>query len=297
MHTVKFLPAARLVAVSLGSCLALAGLALAGTTAAVAAPAGGERPAVTPVITSFKVTPSPVSAKGGKVTATAKVRSGRTCTFSVKPKVTGFPVTRRCTSGTVTATLKITPNGSISTKHFTIKLSVRGASRTASASRVLAQPPLTLGDVSVIAGQGESYCALLTSGRVDCWGFNDFGQLGDGKTKNSGRPVAVTAIGGKGVLTGVASVVSDTLGYGSEYCAVLRSGGVDCWGYNLNGQLGDGTTKNSDKPVAVKAVGGSGLLTGVKQLQPEIYGFCAALTSGGVVCWVSTRTASSETTR
>ncbi len=280
MSTVKFSVVARLVAAGLGSCLALAG-----TTAAVAGPALGARPTAAPVITSFKVTPSPASAKGGKVTVTVKVRSGRTCTFSVKPKVTGFPVTRRCSAGTATVTFKLPPNGSISTKHFTIKLSVRGASRTASASRVLAQPPLTLGGVKAIAGQGQSYCALLTSGRVDCWGFNDVGQLGDGKTKNSSRPVAVSGIGGKGVLTGVASVVSDTLGYGNEYCAVLRSGGVDCWGYNLNGQLGDGTTKNTDKPVAVRAVGGAGLLTGVKQVQPEIYGFCAALTSGGVDCW------------
>ena len=87
------------------------------------------------------------------------------------------------------------------------------------------------------------------------------------------------------MLTGVASLVSDTLGYGFEYCAVLRSGGVDCWGYNLNGQLGNGTTRNSDTPVAVHGVGGTGLLTGVKQVQPEIYGFCARLSSGGVVCW------------
>jgi alpha-tubulin suppressor-like RCC1 family protein len=80
-------------------------------------------------------------------------------------------------------------------------------------------------------------------------------------------------------------VVSDGLGYGSEYCAVLRSGGVDCWGFNQNGQLGNGTTKTSTRPVPVKGVGGTGLLTGVKQVQPEIYGFCAALTAGGAVCW------------
>jgi alpha-tubulin suppressor-like RCC1 family protein len=65
----------------------------------------------------------------------------------------------------------------------------------------------------------------------------------------------------------------------------LRSGAVDCWGLNQNGQLGDGTTKNSDRPVAVMAVGGSGPLSGVAEVQPEVYGFCAALSSGGAVCW------------
>lgn len=291
MSAARFSLGARVAIAGLGSCLALLG-----TNSALASTSQPGN-AATPAITSFKVTPSPVKAEGGKVTATAKVRAARTCTFSIKPKVTGFPVARRCTSGTVTATFTFPPNDSISTKHFTIKLSVQGPSGTATTSRALAQPPLTLGGVKTVTGQGQDYCALLTNGKVDCWGFNDFGQLGDGKTKSSSRPVAVSALTGNGPLTGVASVTSDAFGYGYQYCAVLRSGGVDCWGYNLDGQLGDGTTTNSDRPVAVKAVGGAGLLTGVAAVQPEIYGFCAALTSGGAVCWDSTKTASSATTR
>jgi alpha-tubulin suppressor-like RCC1 family protein len=267
-----------LAVAGLGSVLALFGT----TAAAVAAPA---RPAAAPAITAFKVSPSPVPAAGGKVTATAKVRAGRKCTFSIKPKVTGFPVTKTCSGGTASVTVKFPANSSVSTKHFTITLSVQGTSKTVTGKKALAQPPLTLTGVKAIVGQGQSYCALLTSGRVDCWGYNEFGQLGDGRDKTSSRPVAVLAVGGKGVLTGVASLTSDTLGYGFDYCAVLTSGGVDCWGYNLDGQLGDGTTKNSATPVAVEGVGGTGTLSGAKQVQPEVYGFCAALTSGGVVCW------------
>lgn len=265
------------VGVGLGSALALLGStsALAGTT----------HPAAAPVITSFKVTPSPLRAQGGTVTAAAKVRSAQTCTFSIKPKVAGLPVTRHCASGSATASVRIPANGSVSAKRFTIKLSVSGGGHTVTGSRTITQPPLTLGGVKAVVGQGQSYCALLTSGRVDCWGAGTNGQLGDGKAKSSGRPVPVLAVSGKGALTGVASVVNDTFGYGSQYCAVLRSGGVVCWGFNQDGQLGNGTTKSSDKPVAVKGVGGSGLLTGVKQVQPEIYGFCAALASGGAACW------------
>ena len=266
----------RLAVVGLGS-----SLALLGTTAAMASPGA---PAV-PKITSFKITPSPVHAQGGNVTATATVKSAKTCTFSSKPKVTGLPVTRQCASGKASVTVKFPPNLSIAARRFTIKLTATASGHTATASKTLTQPPLTLTGVKTLVGQGQNYCALLTTGRVDCWGFNDFGQLGDGKTKNSSRPAAVVSTTGKGVLTGVTSVVSDSFGYGFQNCAVLKSGGVDCWGYNLDGQLGNGTTKNSDKPVPVKGVGGTGLLTGVKQVQPEIYGFCAVVTSGGAVCW------------
>src|SRR5579859_230673 len=203
--------------------LAVAGLgsfvAWPGITVALASPASLAGPAASPAIVSFKVTPSPVRAQGGLVTATAKVRSARTCTFSVTPKVRGFPVTRRCSSGTATVTVKFPPNASIATKHFTVTLTVAGSGHQATAHRKLAQPPLTLTGVSQLVGQGGSYCALLTSGRVYCWGFNDLGQLGDGKTRNSSRPVAVTGVGGKRALTGVAAVVGDSLGYGSEYCA------------------------------------------------------------------------------
>jgi hypothetical protein len=271
--TISFV--SRLAIAALGS-----SLALLTATPALASPAVSA-----PKITSFKITPSPVHAQGGNVTATATVKSAKTCTFSSKPKVTGLPVTRQCASGKASVTVKFPPNTSISAKRFTIKLTVTASGHTATASKTLTQPPLSLTGVKTLVGQGQHYCALLTTGRVDCWGFNDFGQLGDGKTKNSSRPAAVVSTTGKGVLTGVTSIVSDAFGYGFQNCAVLRSGGVDCWGYNLDGQLGNGTTKNSDKPVPVKGVGGTGLLTGVKQLQPEIYGFCAALTAGGAVCW------------
>jgi alpha-tubulin suppressor-like RCC1 family protein len=275
MRAVRISSVVRLAVAGLGS-----SLALLTATPAVAGPA-----AAAPKITSFKVTPSPVRPQGGNVTASATVRSAHTCTFSSKPKVTGLPVTRQCASGKASVTVKFPPNRSISTKRFTIKLTATGGGHTATESKTITQPPLTLTGVKAVVGQGQSYCALLTSGHVDCWGFNDLGQLGDGKTKNSSRPVPVVSSTGKGVLTGVTSVVSDTLGYGSQYCAVLKSGGVDCWGFNQDGQLGNGTTKASDRPVPVRNVSGTGLLTGVKQVQPEIYGFCAALTSGGAVCW------------
>ena len=48
--------------------------------------------------------------------------------------------------------------------------------------------------------------------------------------------MAVEGVGGTGTLTGVTSLVSD----GDGYCALLTSGGVDCWGNGADGELGNG---------------------------------------------------------
>ena len=75
------------------------------------------------------------------------------------------------------------------------------------------------------------YCAVLSTGGVDCWGDNSDGELGNGTTggpdgNGSGydTPQAVTGI------TDAVSLTSDADGDG--YCAVLSTGGVDCWGDN-----------------------------------------------------------------
>ncbi len=153
------------------------------------------------------------------------------------------------------------------------------------------------GAVSVVASRLSigSYCALLSSGGVDCWGFGFFGELGDGifytpdTTGNEGSaiPVAVVGIGRSGTLGGVANLVTTGPGGATSYCALLTSGGVDCWGYGVQGELGDGVSDNeSSVPVAVLGVGRSGTLGGVESLASDGDGsYCALLTSSGVDCW------------
>ena len=117
----------------------------------------------------------------------------------------------------------------------------------------------------------SSYCALLTTGRVDCWGNNSNGELGNGSTvANSNVPVAVKNI------TNATSVVSDVSGF----CATLLTGGVDCWGDNTFGYLGNGSTvANSNVPVAVKNI------TNAKSVSSSNQAVCALLTTGHVDCW------------
>jgi hypothetical protein len=120
-----------------------------------------------------------------------------------------------------------------------------------------------LSGVASIAGDSPySNCALLISGRVDCWGaYNQYGEFGDGRTTYASTPRAVLGVGGASTLGSVLSLeaTNDTV------CAVLKSGGVDCWGSNRYGQLGDGTTAGpqrcagiacSTTPVVVKGTSG-----------------------------------------
>ena len=140
-------------------------------------------------------------------------------------------------------------------------------------------------------GNGYGYCALLTSGGVDCWGFGEFGELGNGQfytavPNGSATPVPVADTDGSGTLSGVTSLASG----GEGYCAVLTSGGVDCWGYGPDGELGNGqyyssSPNGSALPVQVIDTDGSGLLAGVADLTGDGNGYCAVLTSGAVDCW------------
>ena len=131
--------------------------------------------------------------------------------------------------------------------------------------------------------------ALLTSGGVDCWGGGGDGALGTGSTGDSSTPAAVLGVGGTGELSDVLNLASN----GSGYCALIGSGavqnpgGVDCWGIDSGGALGDGSYTNpySASPVEVEGVGGAGTLGGVQSLVGFGVGYCALLTTEEVDCW------------
>jgi alpha-tubulin suppressor-like RCC1 family protein len=127
--------------------------------------------------------------------------------------------------------------------------------------------------VAAISAGNSHTCALTSRGGVLCGGENGFGQLGDNSTVRRLAPVAVS-----GLTEGVATVVT-----GSRHsCALTTAGAVLCWGSNLLGEVGDGTTIARPAPVTV-----SGLTSGVVALGVGAYHTCAVLDDASVRCWGS----------
>ena len=124
-------------------------------------------------------------------------------------------------------------------------------------------------------------CAVTTEGGAKCWGWNIFGQLGvtgvecvlpnGGSIACSNVPVDV-----EGLESGVAAVSGGNF----HTCALTTAGGVQCWGNNSVGQLGDGTTTSRFTPADVP-----GLTSGVAAVIAGFDHTCALTTAGGVKCW------------
>jgi alpha-tubulin suppressor-like RCC1 family protein len=93
----------------------------------------------------------------------------------------------------------------------------------------------------VSAGEAHA-CARLSTGSVECWGYNNYGQLGNGaNAQYSDTPVTVT---------GITNATAVTNGF-QHTCALKSTGGLSCWGYGVDGELGNGLSSTSSTPVTV----------------------------------------------
>ncbi len=120
-------------------------------------------------------------------------------------------------------------------------------------------------------------CAQLEQG-VRCWGWNDHGQLGDGKKENVGD----NEVPASSKLIDFDKPI-DEMALGRRHsCALTKDGEVYCWGWNSAGQLGLGNKNDVTSPELGGPVKLGGKATAIVAGGLHT---CALLESGKVRCW------------
>ena len=126
--------------------------------------------------------------------------------------------------------------------------------------------------VTVDSGAFHS-CVGMNDGSMYCWGYNSYGQLGNGGTTRAGIPMPVP-------LDSTQSPTDIQVGL-FHSCALFDSGEMSCWGDNAYGQIGDGTP-----------ISGGWHLPKTLVLNHEVLSIsvghrhsCAILTDASLQCW------------
>jgi alpha-tubulin suppressor-like RCC1 family protein len=169
----------------------------------------------------------------------------------------------------------------------------------------MATAPIAFAQMSA----GDSHtCGVATDGRAYCWGWNTFGQIGNGTQSFTRTTPALVAGGfrwrqidagwygtcgvttgnraycwGSGILKPVAvpgglsfrQVNTDE----NHTCGVTTNDKAYCWGTNDFGELGDGTTTHRSTPVPVLG----GHLFRAVSVGP--YHSCGVTTANRAYCW------------
>lgn len=137
------------------------------------------------------------------------------------------------------------------------------------------QPVPVLGGLTFASvwSAGAFSCGLTAEGDAYCWGANDFGKLGDGEPP---EPYKETATPSR--VVGGYRFSSLALGI-YHACGLTADSRAYCWGDNLNGQLGNGTTTPSSSPVPI-----SGDLRWRSISLGGAHG-CGLTTDGAAYCW------------
>ncbi|NVB43353.1 hypothetical protein G6O69_36345 [Pseudenhygromyxa sp. WMMC2535] len=137
----------------------------------------------------------------------------------------------------------------------------------------------TLTAVAALSLGEQHVCALIDGGRVRCWGWNEYGQLGYGHNYDIGDD-ELPSDAGDLLLPDMATALS----LGGHACALFEDGEVRCWGIGSSGQLGNGGTDNIGDDETLADLGGLGL-SSVVELGLGSAHTCALFDGGAVSCW------------
>jgi len=142
---------------------------------------------------------------------------------------------------------------------------------------------VSLSQEAIVVDEGKDHtCAILIDASLWCWGRNHQGQIGDNTNINRASPIQVDL--GSGIDAVAVSAGDDFT------CAITHTGDVMCWGLNVRGQLGDGTTNNSLVPTL------SNHSTNLRAVSLITAGrtSCVIFENGSVGCWGSKYTVFSD---
>lgn len=144
-----------------------------------------------------------------------------------------------------------------------------------------ALPLLDLESAAIAVSAGATHsCALLDTGRLQCWGDASDGKLGYADSPDVGEARALP----KGAVP-IGDRATAVVAGGTHTCAILEGGAVRCWGNNDFGQLGYGVPGAIGDDEAPSAVAPLQFAQPVAQLALGVDHSCALTSSGNVYCW------------
>ncbi|MBK8077313.1 MAG: fibronectin type III domain-containing protein [Kineosporiaceae bacterium] len=124
---------------------------------------------------------------------------------------------------------------------------------------------------SVSAG-GTHTCATRTTHTVWCWGYNSFGQLGNGTSAYTAQTTPLQV--------GAATTWANVSAGGVFTCATQTTGTLWCWGYGGDGATGQGNTTSPTSPSQV-----TGAVTTWNSITTGDDHACATRTDSTAWCW------------
>ena len=156
-------------------------------------------------------------------------------------------------------------------------------------STVDSRVPVAVNMTGVLAGKTikqmsvgtYNTCVIASDDKVYCWGSNAYGQVGNNSLTDSTVPVAVNATG---VLAGK-TIKQISVGH-HRACVIASDDKMYCWGNNMGGALGNGSTADSHIPVSVNM---SGVLAGkvIRRISIGAFHTCVDATDNKIYCWGS----------
>ena len=143
--------------------------------------------------------------------------------------------------------------------------------------------------LQIAVSGGYSTCALLDNSTVKCWGYNNYGQLGQGDTVQRGSAVNQMGDNLVSVNLGTGRLARSISAFEFGFCVTLDNETLKCWGGNDYGQLGVGDTNHRGDQADEMGdnLPTTDLVTGLRPraLSCQGYHCCIALITNTMKCW------------